>query len=140
MPRPASHRRPHRCPSRLPSQGNLAAREGRYCGRRVIVAIRQLGQKINYKTVQRLMIELGLKPLAWPKKRLARQFAADAAKQKWVTDVTEFIVAGGKLYLSPIMDLFISEIIAFETARRAAFFLAGSSDARGFFPEGGPYA
>lgn len=52
---------------------------------------------------------------------LRRQFAADAANQKWVTDVTEFNVAGEKLYLSPVMDLFNGEIIAFETARRPAF-------------------
>nr|WP_157224444.1 IS3 family transposase [Rhizobium mesoamericanum] len=123
-----------------PLKAIFAAREGRYCGRRVTVAICQLGQKINYKTVQRLMVETGLQSLVWPKKRLARRFAADAAKQKWVTDVTEFIVAGGKLYHSPITDLFNSEIIAFETARRAAFFLGSSSDARGFFPQGGPYA
>ncbi len=110
--------------------------------------------EINYKTVQRLMVEMGLKSLVRPKKyrsnrgdagrlapdRLRWQFAADAAKQKRVTDVTKFNVAGGKLYLSPIMDLFNSEIIAFETARGAAFFLGGSSDARGFFPEGRPYA
>jgi putative transposase len=38
-----------------------------------------------------------------------------------VTDVTEFNVAGEKLYLSPVMDLFNGEIIAFETARRPVF-------------------
>jgi len=41
--------------------------------------------------------------------------------QKWTTDVTEFSVAGEKLYLSPVMDLHNSEIIAFETARRPVF-------------------
>lgn len=99
------------------------------------MAIRQLGQNVNHKTVQRLMVEIGLKSLVRPKKYrsykgdagraapdlLRRQFAADAANQKWVTDVTEFNVAGEKLYLSPVMDLFNGEIIAFETARRPAF-------------------
>lgn len=86
------------------------------------MAIRQLGQNVNHKTVQRLMVEMGLKSLVRPKKYLLRrQFAADAANQKWVTDVTEFNVAGEKLYLSPVMDLFNGEIIAFETARRPAF-------------------
>ena len=47
---------------------------------------------------------------------LKRQFAADAANQKWVTDVSEFDVAGEKLYLSPVMDMFNGEIIAVETA------------------------
>ena len=111
------------------------AHKGRYGYRRVTAAVRQLGQKVNHKTVQRLMVEMGLKSLVRPKKyrsykgdagRLApdllrRQFAAEAANQKWVTDVTEFNVAGEKLYLSPVMDLFNGEIIAFETARRPVF-------------------
>ena len=35
-----------------------------------------------------------------------------------MTDVTEFRVAGEKLYLSPIMDLFNREIIADETSKK----------------------
>ncbi len=46
---------------------------------------------------------------------------ADAEKRVPVTDVTEFNVGGEKLYLSPILDLFNSEIIAFETARRPVY-------------------
>lgn len=78
------------------------------------------------------MVEMGLKSLVRPKKYqsyrgkvgrvapdlLQRQFSAGQANQKWVTDVTEFAVAGEKLYLSPVMDLFNREIIAFETSRR----------------------
>jgi len=37
---------------------------------------------------------------------LQRQFKAKAANQKWGADVTEFNVAGEKLYLSPVMDLY----------------------------------
>lgn len=43
-----------------------------------------------------------------------------------MTDVTEFAVAGEKLYLSPVMDLFNREIIAFETSRRPVFKLVKS--------------
>ncbi|MBC3891518.1 IS3 family transposase, partial [Undibacterium sp. LX40W] len=46
---------------------------------------------------------------------------ATVANQKWSTDVTEFNVAGEKLYLSPILDLFNGEIIAFETAKRPVY-------------------
>lgn len=81
------------------------------------------------------MGQMGLKSLVRPKKYrsykgdagrvapdlLKRQFGAEALNQKWVTDVTEFNVAGEKLYLSPVMDLFNGEIIAFETARRPVF-------------------
>jgi transposase InsO family protein len=35
--------------------------------------------------------------------------------------VTEFRVGGQKLYLSPILDLYNGEIIAFKTARRPLF-------------------
>lgn len=35
-----------------------------------------------------------------------------------LTDVTEFNVGGAKLYLSPIMDLYNGEIVAYETAKR----------------------
>jgi putative transposase len=83
---------------------------------------------------------LGLKSLVRPKKyrsfkgevgqaapnELQRQFKAEAANRKWVTDVTEFNVAGEKLYLSPVLDLFNSEIIAFEMSRRPAFELVDS--------------
>lgn len=41
--------------------------------------------------------------------------------QKWTTDVTEFSVAGEKLYLSPVIDLHNGAIIAFQTARRPVF-------------------
>lgn len=114
--------------------------KGRYGYRRVTAAVRQLGEQVNHKTVQRLMGVLGLKSLVRPKKYqsfkgevgqaapnvLGRQFDAQAANEKWVTDVTEFNVAGEKLYLSPVLDLYNGEIIAFETARRPKFELVTS--------------
>ena len=36
---------------------------------------------------------------------LERDFYAEKPNQKWVADVTEFSLFGGKLYLSPILDL-----------------------------------
>jgi putative transposase len=106
--------------------------KGRYGYRRVTAALRRLGHAVNHKLIQRLMGILGLKSLVRPKKYrsyrgqigvtapnvLQRQFDAPSLNQKWVTDVTEFSVAGEKLYLSPIMDLFNREIIAYQTSRR----------------------
>lgn len=43
---------------------------------------------------------------------LQRNFNAEAPNQKWVTDVTVFNIRGKKLYLSPVLDLYNSEIIA----------------------------
>lgn len=118
----------------------FARHKGRYGYRRITAAIRRAGQTVNHKTVQRLMTALGLKSLVRPKRyrsfkgeigqaaphELQRKFTAGRPNQKWVTDVTEFNVAGEKLYLSPVLDLYNGEIVAFETARRPAFDLVGS--------------
>lgn len=49
---------------------------------------------------------------------LSRQFSADKPNQKWVTDVTEFKISGEKLYLSPVLDLYNGEIIAYQMESR----------------------
>jgi len=117
----------------------FARHKGRYGYRRITLAIRRTGQMVNHKTVQRQMALLGLKSLVRPKKYrsykgevgqaadnvLQRKFEAAAPKQKLVTDVTEFNVAGEKLYLSPIMDLYNGEIIAYETSQRPVYKLVG---------------
>lgn len=115
------------------------AHKGRYGYRRITAALRQTGQLINHKAVQRLMQVLGLKSLVRPKKYrsyrgqqanvpnlLARHFQAERPNQKWVTDVTQFNVRGDKLYLSPVMDLFNGEIISYEMQRRPQFSLVSS--------------
>jgi putative transposase len=112
-----------------------ARHHGRYGYRRVTAEVRRAGQLVNHKLVQRLMGELGLKSLVRPKRyrsykgevgktapnTLKRRFNAEHPNQKWVTDVTEFNVAGEKLYLSPVLDLYNGEIIAYQTARRPEF-------------------
>jgi transposase InsO family protein len=109
--------------------------KGRYGYRRITMVLRQTGERINHKTVQKLMQALGLKSLVRVKKYrsyrgqvhhvtanvLARCFEAPRPNQKWVTDVTEFNVRGEKLYLSPVMDLYNGEIVAYETSRRPVF-------------------
>ncbi|WP_419198440.1 IS3 family transposase, partial [Pseudomonas putida] len=112
---------------------------GRYGYRRVTSTLRSEGQSVNSKKVRRLMAELDLKCTVRPKKYksyrglmgeaapniLKRDFRADQPNQKWVTDVTEFKVAGEKLYLSPIMDLYNGEIVAYRTDSRPRFTLVG---------------
>ena len=44
---------------------------------------------------------------------LKRDFKVDKPNQKWVTDVTEFALFGIKLYLSPIIDLYNDEVVAY---------------------------
>jgi len=51
---------------------------------------------------------------------LSRDFKATEANQKWLTDVTEFNIPSesGKLFLSPIMDLYDNSIITYELSHR----------------------
>ena len=117
-----------------------ARHKGRYGYRRITAVLRQAGELVNHKTVQKLMQMLGLKSLVRTKKYrsyrgqshhvaanvLARDFEAARPNEKWVTDVTEFNVRGEKLYLSPVMDLYNGEIVAYKTSRRPVFKLVGS--------------
>ena len=50
---------------------------------------------------------------------LKRRFKAQKPNEKWLTDVTELKGNDGKLYLSPILDLFNREIVAYAMSRRA---------------------
>ena len=52
---------------------------------------------------------------------LQRNFNAENPYEKWVTDVTKFKVAGNKLYLSPIMNLFNGEIIRYNLSTSANY-------------------
>src|SRR3546814_20210445 len=54
--------------------------------------------------------------------------------QKWVTDVTEFNVNGQKLYLSPVLELYNGEIVAYETSKRPVFNLVSAMFKKFFRP------
>jgi len=109
--------------------------KGRLGYRRITLVLRGQGHIINHKTVLRLMGVLGLKSIIRVKKYssykgnlgktapniLARDFKAIQPNQKWATDITEFNVAGKKLYLSPVIDLFNGEIISYDIAERPTF-------------------
>lgn len=90
------------------------------------------GIHLNHKTVQKLMKELGLMCYVRMKKYrsyrgeigkvapnlLNRDFHADRPNQKWVTDITEFSLFGEKLYLSPILDLYSSDLVSYTISQR----------------------
>ncbi|MDA7028659.1 IS3 family transposase, partial [Bacillus sp. CLL-7-23] len=109
--------------------------QGRYGYRRITMELHNRGVKINHKTVQRLMKNMGLKSLVRMKKYrsyrgqvgkvapniLERDFTASKPNEKWVTDVTEFHLLGEKLYLSPILDLYNGEIIAYNIEKRPVY-------------------
>ena len=101
--------------------------KGRYGYRRICAALRNEGETVNHKTVQKLMRQMGLK--AKRKKChyhsykgqvgkiapniLERDFKADKPNQKWTTDVTQVSIRDQKIYLSPILDMFNGEIMSY---------------------------
>ena len=105
----------------------------RYGYRRVATALRKAaGIRIADKTVLKVMREEGL--LCRTRRRrkyqsymgqvgksspnlLARDFKAEGPMTKLVTDVTEFKVGGTKLYLSPVVDLYNDEVVAYSISR-----------------------
>ena len=104
---------------------------GRYGYRRLTLAMRNEGYSINGKTVRRLMAEAGVKCEVRMKKYksykgeigkiapnlLERDFQADMPHKKMVTDVTEFHLFGVKIYLSPVLDLYNSELVFYTIYR-----------------------
>lgn len=107
--------------------------KGRYGYRRIHLTLVNEGSQLNHKTVQRLMGQLNLKSTVRPKKYrsyrgeigkivpnyLKRDFKASRPNEKWVTDVTEFKVNEQKIYLSPLIDLYNQEVIAYKVAKNA---------------------
>ena len=120
---------------------------GNYGYRRVTDELRQdFGYTINNKKVFRILGELGLRSTQRLKKYksykgevgtaadniLQRQFEADAPNVKWATDVTEFNCDNQKLYLSPVLDLYNGEIIAYQMHTRPKFELVSKMIKKAF--------
>lgn len=107
----------------------------RYGYRRITLELRNKGLNINHKKVKRLMSKMGLySPVRRSKYKsykgtvgkvapniLQRNFKADRPNSKWVTDVSEFHITSGKVYLSPIMDLYNLEIISYSVSTSPSF-------------------
>ncbi|EHI77648.1 integrase core domain protein, partial [Streptococcus sp. oral taxon 058 str. F0407] len=104
--------------------------KGNYGYRRVTLELRNRGFVVNHKKVQPLMNVLGLTARIRRKRKyssyqgeigkkaenlIQRQFEASRPMEKCYTDVTEFAIPNStqKLYLSPVLDGFNSEIIAY---------------------------
>ena len=92
-----------------------------YGYRRLHSELKRSGKTVSEKVIQRVT-KLGNLLVYRPKKKkycsykgeitpavpniINRDFHADAPNQKWLTDITEFALPDGKLYLSPILDCF----------------------------------
>ncbi|MGJ8513600.1 IS3 family transposase ISRso11 [Carnimonas sp. R-84865] len=113
---------------------------GCYGYRRMTQALCNEGCHVNHKLVHRLMKSMNMGAVIRRRKRynaymgdvgkaseniLKRKFRADRPSQKLATDVTEFKVTGQKLYLSPVIDMFNGEIIAWNSATQPTLPLVG---------------
>ena len=100
--------------------------KGNYGYRRIHLELRNRGYLVNQKRVQRLMKVLNLQVKMRQKRKysshgkkadnlIQRQFEGSKTMEKCYTDVTEFAIPNStqKLYLSPVLDGFNSEIIAY---------------------------
>lgn len=106
--------------------------KGNYGYRRIYLELRNRGCVVNHKKVQRLMTVMGLAARIRRKRKyssykgevgkkadnlIKRQFEGFKPYEKCYTDVTEFALPEGKLYLSPVLDGYNSEIIDFTLSR-----------------------
>ncbi|MDG9576907.1 IS3 family transposase, partial [Streptococcus pneumoniae] len=118
------------CDIKAEIQSIYTEHKGNYGYRRMTLELRNRGFVVNHKKVQRLMKVLGLTARIRRKRKyssyqgevgkkadnlIQRQFEATKPMQKCYTDVTEFAIPAStqKLYLSPVLDGFNSEIIAY---------------------------
>ncbi|MDU6947844.1 IS3 family transposase [Streptococcus parasanguinis] len=111
-------------------QSIFTEHKGNYGYRRIHLELRNRGFLVNHKRVQRLMNVLNLQARIRQKRKysshkgdigkkadnlIQRQFEASKPMEKCYTDVTEFAIPAStqKLYLSPVLDGFNSEIVAY---------------------------
>ena len=121
----------------------------RYGYRRIILALNDELRGINHKRIQRIMSDhhlLGKQPrnryhsyrgdngeykenlllhkeIDEEKHRTVyvRDFDTSRPNEKWTTDVSEFKAPDGKLYLSPIMDMYDRSIISYDISQNPDF-------------------
>lgn len=104
-----------------------------YGYRRMRASLSRQRVRLSEKVVQRLMKQECL-VVAKPKRRrygsylgeispapenlLNRDFTALAPNEKWLTDISEFQIPAGKVYLSPMIDCFDGKVISWSIGTR----------------------
>ncbi|EGD1659748.1 DDE-type integrase/transposase/recombinase, partial [Escherichia coli] len=53
-----------------------------------------------------------------PENLLARDFSSCRPNEKWLTDITEFQLPAGKVYLSPVIDCFDGQVVSWSIGTR----------------------
>lgn len=104
-----------------------------YGYRRMHASLTERSVNVSEKVVRRLMKQESLAPVM-PKRRrygsymgeispapdnlLNRNFSASAPNEKWLTDITEFQIPAGKVYLSPMIDCYDGLVVSWSISTR----------------------
>ena len=104
-----------------------------YGYRRVRASLHKRHLQISERVVRRLMRQEGL-TIATPRRRryhsyggeispapdniINRDFHAAKPNEKWLTDITEFHIPAGKVYLSPMIDCFDGMVVSWSIGTR----------------------
>ncbi len=95
--------------------------------------LRHEGVRLSEKVVRRLMVEEQLVVSRNRRRRyssycgeigpapdnlIARDFKAEQPNQKWLTDITEFQLPAGKVWLSPVVDCFDGKVVSWSLSTR----------------------
>ena len=123
--------------------------KGRYGYRRILLELANRGYQVNHKKIKRIMKLQGIHGITprgkynsykgdqngtcenlllkadvdetKRKTTYHRVFITTPCNQIWTTDVTEFHISAGKIYLSPILDMYNREIVAFNVSKTPNF-------------------
>lgn len=106
--------------------------KNRYGYRRIHALLKRENTTISEKIVRRIMIEEALKVLTKKTKKynsyageitpsvsnkIERNFFSNKPNSKWLSDITEFAIPAGKVYLSPIVDCYDGLIVTWEISQ-----------------------
>jgi len=104
-----------------------------YGYRRIHASLSDRSVSISEKVIRRLMKQESLVAATSKRRRygsymgeispppdnlLNRDFSADAPNEKWLTDITEFHIPAGKVYLSPMIDCFDGMVVSWSIGTR----------------------
>ncbi len=113
-----------------------------YGYRRIWLALRTRGIVISEKVIRRIQRELCLQPKSKRKRRYSsyigevsqapenlinRNFHAEKPNQLWLSDISEFAIPAGKIYLSAVLDCWDGWLVSWQLSERPDAELANQS-------------
>ena len=113
-----------------------------YGYRRIHALLAREGTRVSEKIARRIMMKCGLIVVMKRRRKynayqgenapaadnlIKRDFHAEAPNVKWITDITEFSIPAGKVYLSPIVDCFDGLVVSWSIGTSPNAELANST-------------